>query len=86
MKSSYLGYTVGDTVTSSENVPSQYVDNSAVMFRPGMQGMIVKICPWVSKPDSAKGRFYFLVGFEYAGEVRYVGLKSHQIRKPGKGK
>ncbi|MDN0082449.1 hypothetical protein QU487_06730 [Crenobacter sp. SG2305] len=85
MKSSYLGYKPGDSVTTVETVRSRSEADDLALFRPGMCAVIEKICPWVSKSASTPGKNYFVIRYEHAGVVFRACLLSNQVRRPSKG-
>ncbi|NHR04426.1 hypothetical protein HA052_04375 [Chromobacterium haemolyticum] len=84
MKQIYRGFRVGNKVTSLVPVRatgSGLNGRPLSTFEPGMQGKVLKINSWFSRPRNTVGQYYFVLEY-YSGEQRWeVTLKADQIAK-----
>lgn len=80
MINAYKGIQVGDAVVTTEPV-LLVVDDRREMLPSGVQGQVIRIQPWKSKPQGTKERNYFVLELTFAGVLCAVGVKYEQVKK-----
>ncbi len=83
MKTSYKGFSVGDAVVLVEPAFA-VIDNRRDRLPVGVQGTVVRIQAWLSKPANTKHRHYLVLEVPFFDEVVTLGVNVEQVKKLSK--